>query len=134
MGKGPIVLPGSMCFLFLGILSKWVGNPTSWGWGVLIFNILMGVGRAVYESTNKAIFVDFFPGEKSAGAFANISVFNSIASAIGFTLGAIEFDLPELYLLVIFAALTFPGFMLASMLRSGSEGVSSAGDIQLAKS
>ena len=28
----------------------------------------MGIGRAVYESTNKAIFADFFPGEKSAGA------------------------------------------------------------------
>jgi len=30
--------------------------------------VLMGIGRAVYESTNKAIFADFFPGEKSAGA------------------------------------------------------------------
>ena len=32
------------------------------------FKVLMGIGRAVYESTNKAIFADFFPGEKSAGA------------------------------------------------------------------
>ena len=28
-----------------------------------VFYILMGIGRAVYESTNKAIFADFFPGE-----------------------------------------------------------------------
>lgn len=28
-----------------------------------VFYVLMGIGRAVYESTNKAIFADFFPGE-----------------------------------------------------------------------
>ena len=36
--------------------------------GSEVFYLLMGIGRAVYESTNKAIFADFFPGEAPAVA------------------------------------------------------------------
>eukprot|EP00440_Ansanella_granifera_P052836 gb/GFBE01057288.1/.p1 GENE.gb/GFBE01057288.1/~~gb/GFBE01057288.1/.p1 ORF type:complete len:462 (+),score=97.70 gb/GFBE01057288.1/:1-1386(+) len=119
VGKGPVVALGSISFILLGLLSRLVGDPAAWGWGVLIFYVLMGVGRAVYESTNKAIFADFFQGEKSAGAFANVFVFGTGASTLAFVLGATQQDLPELYLLITFAVLTLPGFLVASAMKRG---------------
>lgn len=116
-GKGPIIAVGAAAFLCLGIFSKWVGTPAEWGWGVLIFYGFMGVGRAVYESTNKAIFADFFPGDKSPGAFANVFVFGTAASTAAFVLGAEERSEAELYLLLIFAVLTIPGFLVATALK-----------------
>jgi len=118
IGKGPVVALGSLAFLFLALLSRFVGQPATWGWGVLVFYVLMGIGRAVYESTNKAIFADFFPGEKSAGAFANVFVFGTCASTLGFTFGASKKDTEELILLITFAVLTVPGYLLASMVKS----------------
>lgn len=117
VGKGPIVGLGAVAFLFLGILSKWVGTPSEWQYGAIIFYVLMGIGRAVYESTNKAIFADFFPGEKSAGAFANVFVFGTAASTAAFIMGATKTTDAELYLLVLFAVLTLPGFGLATWLK-----------------
>jgi len=77
----------------------------------------MGIGRAVYESTNKAIIADFFPGEKSPGAFANVFVFGTSASCGAFILGALNNTLPELYFLVIFAGLTVPCYLAAVCLQ-----------------
>eukprot|EP00928_Gymnodinium_smaydae_P078732 TRINITY_DN62821_c0_g1_i1.p1 TRINITY_DN62821_c0_g1~~TRINITY_DN62821_c0_g1_i1.p1 ORF type:complete len:463 (-),score=42.16 TRINITY_DN62821_c0_g1_i1:196-1518(-) len=116
IGKGPVVAIGAIAFLMLGICSKFVGEPSTWGWGVLVFYMFMGIGRAVYESTNKAIFADMFPGAKSAGAFANVFVFNSGASTVAFILGATGTELPELYLLLFFGIVTVPGYALASWL------------------
>jgi len=117
IGKGPVVALGAASFFLLGALSRWVGNPTQWGVGVLLFYVLMGVGRAVYESTNKAIFADFFPGEKSAGAFANVFIFSTGSSSIAFVLGATQQVMPELYLLLIFSALTVPAYCLATLMK-----------------
>merc|ERR1711908_261521 len=102
VGKGPVVALGAASFILLGVLSRWVGNPATWGAGVLIFYALHGVGRAVYESTNKAIFADFFPGEKSTGAFANVFIFSTGSSTVAFILGATEEASAELYLLLVF--------------------------------
>lgn len=127
IGKGPVLTIGAGAFLCLGIFSRWVGEPTQWGWGACVFYIFMGVGRAVYESTNKAIFADFFPGEKSPAAFANVFVFGTAASCAAFILGAMDTtkvssglsveQSVELYVLLGFAALTLPSFFIASLLR-----------------
>jgi len=120
IGKGPVLALGSIAFLSLGILSYW-GNAVEWGWGVTIFYVLMGIGRAVYESTNKAIIADFFPNEKSPGAFANVFVFGTFASCVAFILGSVEnkeAQVAEVHLLLIFAALTLPSFILASVLKT----------------
>jgi len=120
-GKGPILLTGAVCFALLGALSK-CGDPATWGWGALVFYALMGVGRAVYESTNKAIFADFFPDpEQSAGVFANVFVFGTGASAAAFLLGSLDKSGVELYVLLVFAVLTFPCFLLASALAKRAE-------------
>lgn len=116
LGKGPVLALGALAFLCLALLSRF-GHPKTWGWGVLVFYVLMGIGRAVYESTNKAIFADFFPGEKSAGAFANVFVVGTNASTLAFAFGASNQDTEELVLLITFAVLTVPGYLLASLMK-----------------
>lgn len=115
-GKGPVLLLGAAAFLCLGIFSRFVGTPSEWGYGALVFYVFMGIGRAVYESTNKAIFADLFPGAKSPAAFANVFVFGTGASTVAFVLGAVGNDTPELYLLLSFAALTVPCYVIARLL------------------
>lgn len=122
LGKGPVITLGSLAFLCLGIFSKWVGNPSQWGWGAMTFYVLMGIGRAVYESTNKAIFADFFPKEKSPGAFANVFVFSTCSSSVAFLLGLAQEITLELYLMLIFAGLTPLCFFLASAMSEKGEG------------
>mmetsp|Transcript_66526 Transcript_66526/g.124090 ORF Transcript_66526/g.124090 Transcript_66526/m.124090 type:complete len:444 (-) Transcript_66526:136-1467(-) len=117
-GKSLILILGSCAFLCLGIGSKFIGTPADWGWGVLLFPCFQGIGRAVYESTNKAIFADFFPGPKSPGAFANVFVFGTGASTIAFILGSADEATYELYFLLAFAALTYPCYALAKLLTS----------------
>lgn len=122
VGKGPVLAIGSVAFLCLGIFSKWAawlgfGKPVEWHWGVIVFYVFMGVGRAVYESTNKAIIADFFPKEQSPSAFANVFVFGTASSCVAFLLGAVDDIEPELYLLIVFAGLTVPSFILACLLR-----------------
>lgn len=50
-----------------------------------VLYVLQGVGRAVYESTGKGVFADFFPGD-AAGAFANNMLQNATAFALCFFL------------------------------------------------
>ncbi|CAE7271012.1 Vwa8 [Symbiodinium sp. KB8] len=121
-GKGPVVALGAVSFLLLGVLSRYLGHPATWGWGVLVFYVFMGIGRAVYESTNKAIFADFFPGEASPGAFANVFVFGTGASTAAFILGATQQDQAEDWLLILFAILTIPGYLVASLISRKEDG------------
>ena len=45
VGKGWVLALGALAFLALGLLSQL--EPAHWGSGVLVFYVLMGVGRAV---------------------------------------------------------------------------------------
>ena len=45
--------------------------------------VLQGIGRACYEGTNKALYVDTFPNDAPA-AFANLIVANGGASALAY--------------------------------------------------
>jgi MFS family permease len=117
-GKYPVVLLGSICFFLIGSLSC-VGSPGgNWGYGVFVFYVLQGLGRGVYESTNKGIFADLFQGPDALGAFANAMVQQTIAAAIGFCLLASHNKQPILYLLLFFSALTFPSLCLAHWMKS----------------
>merc|ERR1712070_718262 len=54
-GKPAIILLGSLAFFGIAFLSKAIPDGSGMGLSVLIFPILMGLGRAVYESTNKGV-------------------------------------------------------------------------------
>jgi len=125
VGKGPILAAGGIVFGLLAILS-WImrGDPENYGFTVVIFYLLMGTGRAVYESTNKAIFADFFPGDKAPGAFANIFVFGTLSSVVTYALGiaaASDPDGPEYTVmgvgLLVFAVITLPCYMVAAIMK-----------------
>lgn len=118
--KTPILLFGSLCFLLIGLLSFISApngrGPGGWGWGIVVFYILHGLGRGVYESTNKGIFGDTFPGPQGMGAFANCMMQNTLSSTIGFLLGVAKKDAVEVYILLAFSIFSVPGLCLAQQI------------------
>lgn len=126
LGKGPVVAVGAFAFLLIAVFSYVMrSDPEQYGFGVLIFYVLMGIGRAVYETTNKAIFADFFPGSKAPGAFANVFVFGTLASVVTYGLGIAagsSSEAPEYTImaacLLVFAVITLPCYMCAVSLRN----------------
>jgi len=86
IGKRSGLVLGGVVFGVVGILACAITQQQleSFGWGIVIFFILMGIGRGVYETTNKAALVDFFPGEAATPAFANNYAWSGIAFAIAF--------------------------------------------------
>jgi len=127
--KLPIVVLGSLCFFAIALLSFVTApngeGPGGWGWGIMVFYILQGMGRGVYESTNKGIFADFFPGEKSVGAFANCMMQNTASSTIGFSMGLAHVDKQEVWILLIGSLVTVPGLLLATMMKQKQAAVDS---------
>merc|ERR1711934_364118 len=85
------------------------------GKGWVLFFVLHGLGRGVYESTNKVAFADFFPG-KAPGAFANCMMQNSFAFAVCFFLSAAFQSQPSVLagIVLTLAALTGPSYALAA--------------------
>jgi len=82
--KTPVMYLGTVCYVGFAALFAFL-EPSALGkWPILIvLYVLFGLGRATFESTNKAIFADFFPDDKDA-AFAAVIVFSGGASAIAF--------------------------------------------------
>jgi len=116
-GKSVIILVGSISFFGIGLLSKILGNGEGMGWGVLIFPILMGIGRAVYESTNKGVFNDFYPApETRAGVFANVMVFGTLSSSIVFILDLADQFQVCIIFLIAFSVCTFPCIYFAGQI------------------
>ena len=116
MGKGPIIVTGAACAFAIPALT-WQGCA-GWGWLLLSLYLLQGSFRAVYESTNRATFSDFFPGAKSEGAFANCMLQSSLGFATCFFLQN-SFSATQLSTIVLVLALSTPlGYFLATSLRS----------------
>jgi len=87
-GKGLCICVGAVSFGCIPTFFLALRCCEGFGWWLIIFYILQGSGRAVYESTNKAVFSDFFKGDKTEGAFANCALQMSVASALCFFLSA----------------------------------------------
>lgn len=120
--KVPVITFGAVCFVAIGILSFISApngrGPGGWGWGICIFYVLQGVGRGVYESTNKAVFADFYTGAKAPAAFANCMMQNTAAGTIGFLMGWGNLPKQECWPLLIFAVLSVPGLLLAQRIQA----------------
>lgn len=119
--KTPVFVFGSMCYFALAALTFITApdgkGPGGWGWGIVVFYILHGLGRGVYESTNKGIFTDYYPGQKSMGAFANCMMQNTAAGTIGFIMGAASVDKDEVWVILMFSIATVPCLLLAKALK-----------------
>jgi len=82
--------------------------------------MLHGLGRGVWESTNKAVIIDFFPNDPKA-AFANVIVSSGSASTIGFFLYQFHKDLkndplPITILTTVLCAIGLVTFPIAASL------------------
>jgi len=91
-----------------------------WGAALISLYVLQGIARAVYESTNKAVFADFFPGDKSPPAFANCMMQSSTAFFASFILQSTlttEQKGTLAWIVLALAASIFPGYLVASKLR-----------------
>merc|ERR1712194_298975 len=76
--------------------------------------VLQGCGRAVYESTNRGIFADFFPGEKANGAFANQMLQSTLSFTLCFFFSA-ALPIPVLAAIIFaLAGIAFPAYILAT--------------------
>jgi len=81
--RGVIVICGAISFFFVAFPFLIQPDASRWNiFGILIIYTLQGIGRATFESTLKAIFVDYFPAE-TAGAFSNISLHFGLSNAVG---------------------------------------------------
>jgi len=86
IGKGPILMGGSVSFASVALLFLAFPNLDHWGWAMLsAVYCFQGVGRATVEGALRATYVDFFPKEIE-GAFANIILQNGIFTSLGFYL------------------------------------------------
>eukprot|EP00928_Gymnodinium_smaydae_P022645 TRINITY_DN18956_c0_g1_i1.p1 TRINITY_DN18956_c0_g1~~TRINITY_DN18956_c0_g1_i1.p1 ORF type:complete len:450 (-),score=43.41 TRINITY_DN18956_c0_g1_i1:29-1378(-) len=119
VGKRIVICIGAACFATIPI-SVLLFTPSEangyWGASLVALYVLQGMGRAVYESTNKAVFADFFPGAQSAGAYANCMMQNSFAFFVSFILQSVLSSSHKSYLAWIVLALavaTAPGFEFA---------------------
>merc|ERR1712203_1022924 len=79
--------------------------------------VLQGLGRGVYESTNKGVFGDTFPGAQGVGAFANCMVQNTFSSTVGFLLGTAGWQKSEVWLVLVFSVLSVPGLIVAQSIQ-----------------
>jgi len=119
--KIPILLLGSLCFILIGLLSfiTYPGGkgPGGWGWGIVVFYVLQGMGRGVYESTNKGVFGDIFPGEQGVGAFANCMMQNTLAGTVSFAMGSVGANFGQVWIVLIFSVISVPGLLLAQAMQ-----------------
>eukprot|EP00401_Gymnodinium_catenatum_P029169 CAMPEP_0117485624 /NCGR_PEP_ID=MMETSP0784-20121206/15060_1 /TAXON_ID=39447 /ORGANISM="" /LENGTH=443 /DNA_ID=CAMNT_0005280215 /DNA_START=9 /DNA_END=1340 /DNA_ORIENTATION=- len=119
--KVPVLLFGSSCFIAIAVLSFISApegkGPGGWGWGIVVFYVLQGLGRGVYESTNKGIFGDVFPGEQGVGAFANCMMQNTLAGTISFAMGALGANYAQVWIMLFFSVVSVPGLLLAQSMK-----------------
>jgi len=124
---------GPCSFAMVGLLPLVVGFHTLGNWnGIILIFVFQGLGRGVWESTNKAIFMEYFSDDLD-GAGANLIVQNGGASALGFFVNAYasasptakgacttDGDCPafaaEAWVVVLFSAEAIIGFLVASKL------------------
>lgn len=79
-GKFLILCIGCLSIAFIPFATLALGCCKDWRWNIIVLYVMQGSGRAVYDSTNRAVFSDYFRGEDIESAFAN-SLFQTAASS-----------------------------------------------------
>eukprot|EP01040_Poterioochromonas_malhamensis_P006017 gene6017-6466_t len=87
-GSRAIMLTGALCFAYGGVALLCLSNHVIAQWPVLVlYYVIHGVARGVWENTNKAVVADFFPlSHERDVAFAAIYFASGLAGALGFCL------------------------------------------------
>lgn len=131
-GKGFVMGIGSVVF-FIIPSSIMLHTPREsnryWGQALASLYLLQGIGRGVYESTNKAVFSDFFTGSQAPAAFANVRLQNSFGFFGSFVLqGVLGHAAGHVLarIVVVMALLVMPCFHRAWTIRRKSENKAAA--------
>merc|ERR1719419_1374004 len=106
VGKGPVITLGAVCFLCISSCILFFGCCNGWDWWIIALYLLQGSGRAVYESTNRAMFSDFFVGPQTEGAFANCMFQSSLSFAVSFFLQSFLQGRTLAYIVLVLTVLT----------------------------
>jgi MFS family permease len=89
--KGTVLIVGALSFMLVAVLFLARPDLSQWTWVMLMcVYCAQGVGRATFEGALRAVFADYFPGEKE-GSYANIILQNGAFTSLGFLL---SFALP----------------------------------------
>ena len=89
--KWPLMITGSLCFVAMALPflfsdpRGWSDDKSSAYWKLALIYAAQGVGRGIFESTNKAVVADFFSSNAPA-AFSNVIWSSGGASAVGYFL------------------------------------------------
>mmetsp|Transcript_2647 Transcript_2647/g.5944 ORF Transcript_2647/g.5944 Transcript_2647/m.5944 type:complete len:486 (+) Transcript_2647:1-1458(+) len=87
-------------------------TPSAWGWGLSLLYLAQGVIRGVFESSNRALHAELFPGKGTAGALGNNLVHSTVAFALAYFLS--ELLTPVLpWIVGVLGALSVPATMVA---------------------
>lgn len=105
-GKGPIITTGAACFFCIPLFLLVFGCCTGWGTSIIVLYVLQGLGRAVYESTNRATIADFFPRSDTQNAFANCALQSNLGFAVCFFMQAALQKRRLATLVMVLAAIT----------------------------
>ena len=87
-GKTPVMLGGNGAFGLLGLIVLLVPVSSFYGSVPMLvpLYLLQGIGRGIFESTNKAVIADYCPGERSEAGFASFVILSGAASTMMFFL------------------------------------------------
>jgi MFS family permease len=87
VGKRGPMLTGAASYAVFGIILLLLPLIELGQWRYLLpIYIVQGIGRGNFESTNKAVFADFFPGAKAEAAFANFVIWSGLSMTIGYAI------------------------------------------------
>uniref|UniRef100_A0A7S0ST91 Major facilitator superfamily (MFS) profile domain-containing protein n=1 Tax=Chromulina nebulosa TaxID=96789 RepID=A0A7S0ST91_9STRA len=87
LGKSIVISIGGVALVMSSFVFFLFSNAELGTWfAILPLLILYGIGRGIWENTNKAVIADFYSDqiEKSTSAFAATSFFTGYASAMGY--------------------------------------------------
>merc|ERR1712086_832403 len=114
-----VMMIGAVCFMFVAVMS-YALEPGALRHVMWLIYIVYGCGRAVWESTTKAVFADFFPDDPQA-AFANIVLQSGLASTVAFFVFPDLSPLQKEVILGVTATLGAICFSIASFIHQGEQ-------------
>ena len=88
LGKMPVMLGGNGAFGVLGLIVLLLPVEAFYGSFAMLLPLYMlqGLGRGIFESTNKAVIADYCPGARAEAGFASFVILSGSASTLMFFL------------------------------------------------
>lgn len=85
-GKDTIIFVGNICMLLIGLILLVVTDEQLEHWTFMIpYLLIAGMGRGVWENTNKAVIADFFPNSDNlTSAFSIVTLFTAYSTSVGY--------------------------------------------------